>query len=160
MDLRQSISFGLRFRIEHFDDSDEIGRIDLPGGISEWTILKNGRRLLHRIGGPAFVGPNGEFEWVINGVRHRLDGPAKRDSDGIEYWFFDGKLHRDSGPAIVFPNGTQIWYEHGARHREDGPAVENTDGTYEYWINSLICRDAEDHQETLKLWRIRQVLEP
>jgi hypothetical protein len=61
-----------------------------------WTwIFKNKR--LHNTDGPAVKNIQGEFEYRINGILHREDGPAKRDYYQIEYYYVHGKnLAEDS----------------------------------------------------------------
>ena len=77
---------------------------------------------------------NGSREYYINGVPHRLDGPAIDMTTGLKKWFVHGKLHREHGlPAVKHPDGSQEWYEHGLRHRIDGPAIERFNGVHEWW---------------------------
>lgn len=64
-----------------------------------------------------------EKEWKINGVLHRVDGPAFVSSK-VKEWRRYGKLHREDGPAVMFCDGDYEWYLDGLRHREDGPAVK------------------------------------
>lgn len=59
--------------------------------------------------------PGGNVCYLLNGVFHRLDGPA-----------------------FVGADGSTIWLREGKEHREDGPAVENpADGVLEYWIDGI-----------------------
>lgn len=116
---------------------------------------------LHRIDGPAVIGPNGLEQWFFNGKPHRLDGPAIVWPDGsrltwfkvgydrnplLDYfdhfnacgrkeWWVNGKKHRDFGPSVEWGNGSKEWYQHGERHRERGPAVEGPDG-FQSWIKN------------------------
>jgi hypothetical protein len=63
------------------------------------TILLNHHRL-HRVGGPAFIKP-----------------------DGTKHWYQHGKLHRDDGPAVEIPNGICQWWLNNRRVDEgDLPA--------------------------------------
>ena len=81
----------------------------------------------------ASVSQEGIFEWHLDGVLHRVDGPACLHPDGYEEWYLNGELHREGGPAIWFPDGFSAWYKHDERHRTDGPAVEWATGK-EWWI--------------------------
>ena len=51
--------------------------------------------------------------WLLNGKRHRIDGPAVEWSDGSKYWYLNGKRHREDGPAIEYPDGAKEWYLNG-----------------------------------------------
>ncbi len=81
----------------------------------------------HRVGGPAVVLTNGHREWWEHDRRHRLDGPAIERADGSSEWYTDGVLHRTDGPAILNIDGPKFWYMNGKLHRMDGPAVEYID---------------------------------
>lgn len=76
---------------------------------------------------------HGWTEYLKNGKRHRLDGPAVIGDDGSEFWFNDGIQHRDDGPAVTNFDGNEYWYQNGLVHREDGPAIIRTDGS-ERWV--------------------------
>lgn len=57
----------------------------------------------HRIDGPA-ISLNGNHQWLQNGRHHREDGPATdfMSADGksrVREWFLDGVPHRIGGPA-------------------------------------------------------------
>jgi antitoxin component YwqK of YwqJK toxin-antitoxin module len=46
-------------------------------------------------------------------------------SEGVVYYFLNGKLHRKIGPAVRnIHNGVKKYYQHGKLHRKDEPAVE------------------------------------
>ena len=62
-------------------------------------------------------------EWLVNGKRHRLDGPAIIDADGTQKWYQNDKRHRVDGPAIMRADGYQAWYQNG-KHQG------NTDGSF------------------------------
>ena len=49
-------------------------------------------------------------------------------------WMIDGLLHRVSGPAVTWHDGIQEYWEKGRRHRLDGPAYVYPTGQKEYWI--------------------------
>ena len=53
---------------------------------------------------------DGDRFWLLNGKRHRTDGPAIECADGTRFWYLHGKLHREDGPAIEYPNGDCFWY--------------------------------------------------
>jgi hypothetical protein len=56
--------------------------------------------------------PGGSKEWLLNGLRHRIGGPAGE-----------------------YPSSGKSWCQYGKLHRIDGPAIEYADGGVEYWIN-------------------------
>jgi len=122
----------------------------LPGDII-WTIEQNGKEILHRDDGPAFISFEDKTKikkYFINGKLHREDGPAyifyfegkiKRAS-----YFQEGKLHRVDGPAEIIYNNENIlsekYFKFGKKHREDGPSCirYNKKGKVkkeQYWIN-------------------------
>jgi hypothetical protein len=72
------------------------------------------------------VNDNGSKEWLLDGKRHRIDGPA------IEY---DGtKLSK---------LGHKIWYLNDKLHRTDGPAVEWASGRKEWWLDGKFLTQAQ-----------------
>lgn len=83
----------------------------------------------------------GSKEWLVNGILHRLDGPARVNSEGVEYWFKDNNLHRVDGPAIQWSEKTYQWYFEGNLHRIGGPAIENEDGERQWWVNGNLHRE-------------------
>ena len=59
--------------------------------------------------------------WKLNGVLHRVDGPAVECPNGIRYWRLNGVLHREDGPAVEYPDGYREWWVNGVfQVREDG----------------------------------------
>jgi len=56
-------------------------------GLCEWRV--NG--ILHRVNGPARLGYNGYAEWWLNGLRHRVDGPAVVACNGHNQRWIDGR---------------------------------------------------------------------
>ena len=60
---------------------------------------------------------------------------CKVDDWGDKQWLLNGKRHREDGPAIEFADGSKSWYLHGHHHREDGPAYEGIDGTKEWFLH-------------------------
>lgn len=103
------------------------GHID-DQGVQEWWV--NGVR--HRVGGPARILLDGSESWYEHDRLHRLDGPAITRANGDQIWMVDGKLHRLDGPAICERGLTQ-WFVNGQQHRSDGPAVISTNGKYRKW---------------------------
>jgi len=77
----------------------------------------------------------GDKQWLLNGKRHREDGPAIEFADGSKSWYLHGHHHREDGPAYEGIDGTKRWYLHGKCHREDGPAYEGIDGTKEWFLH-------------------------
>ena len=75
---------------------------------------------------------DGHKVWLLDGKRHREDGPACEFSDGSKLWYRNGLLHRVDGPAVECANGTKFWYLNGFLHRVDGPAIEYPDGR-KFW---------------------------
>ena len=80
--------------------------------MSNPTIDKSGNKfwrvngLLHRLDGPALEWSNGYKEWHVNGLYHRLDGPAIEWSDGDKNWYANGKLI--SGPLDLLKHGAKL----------------------------------------------------
>jgi hypothetical protein len=46
--------------------------------------------------------PNGTKTWLLDGQRHRLDGPAVEYADGDRSWLQYGIFHREDGPAMEY----------------------------------------------------------
>ena len=70
----------------------------------------------HREDGPALLSiwnENYKKEWYINGLLHRVDGPAYEfksvDGMSMNEWSINGKLHRLDGPAIERWNDFTGW---------------------------------------------------
>lgn len=62
-----------------------------------------------------------------------LDPVCEIDSQGNQEWKLGGLLHRVDGPAMINASGTKSWWQNGEKHRLDGPAIEW--GEYrEWWI--------------------------
>lgn len=104
-------------------------------GVEEYRL--NG--VLHRINGPARVWPNGDGEYYQNGRLHRADGPAII-RHGRQMWMVNGILHREDGPAIDHGDGGYEYYQNHVRHRVDGPAVVRANGIQEFWINGELIK--------------------
>ena len=50
----------------------------------------------HRTNGPAFISLNEDKEWRINGLLHRLDGPAIEWGFGFREWWVSNKRYSKS----------------------------------------------------------------
>ena len=58
----------------------------------EWgnKVWKNSRNYYHRTDGPAIEWSDGDKEWWLNGMLHRLNGPAV-DRPNRQLWYMNGK---------------------------------------------------------------------
>lgn len=95
-----------------YDDQGKLHREDGPAYVSETkyddgSIIRfekawyqHGQQ--HREDGPATEWENGQFEYVVNDLMHRTDGPA-RYVDGEYEWFINGK---EVDPIVAFLNST------------------------------------------------------
>jgi len=63
--------------------------------------------------------PNGSKRWYLNGLRHRVDGPAVVYLDGFKSWWLCGQPHRADGPAIEWIDGSKSWYLNGRELTEE-----------------------------------------
>ena len=79
------------------------------------------------------VSPDGVITYRVNGLRHRLDGPAYITKTTTK-WYYEDKLHREGGPALEETSGYKVWYHHGLPHRLDGPARIETNGSVGYYL--------------------------
>ena len=61
---------------------------------------------------------DGSKIWCLNGLRHRVDGPAMEYADGYKSWWFNGNLHRTTGPAVEWPDGGKEWWLNGINYTE------------------------------------------
>jgi hypothetical protein len=62
---------------------------------------------------------NGKIEYLLDGLRHRDNGPAYI-ADDVEKYYYNGKLHRIDGPAIVYKDNNasnlhEFYYLNGDR---------------------------------------------
>lgn len=55
---------------------------------------------------------NGAKIWELNGVPHRIGGPAIEYITGTRKWYYFGKCHRLDGPAIEWSSGDSNWFHH------------------------------------------------
>ena len=83
----------------------------------------------------------GYQQWWVNGLRHRVEGPAVEFRNGHREWWVNGLRHRVEGPAVEYPSGNSVWWFRGVKHREGGPAVEGGGLTKEWWVNGELHRD-------------------
>jgi hypothetical protein len=76
---------------------------------------------------------------------------------GRKVWVLNGKRHRTDGPATEWADGRKEWWLNGNLHRTDGPAVEMADGRKEWWLNDKqvswreVYRQANDPEIELKI---------
>jgi hypothetical protein len=91
------------------------------------------------------VDESGTHYHTLNGVLHRVGGPAVEHPKGYKEYRVDGVLHREDGPAIEWSDGGRDYYQHGKFHRLDGPAIEYSDWI-EYWVNNIRYRTREDYE--------------
>ncbi len=62
------------------------------------------------------IDSKGTKRWRLNGVLHRVDGPAVEFEHGEKHWYLNGQIHRTDGPAVIWFNGESFyWYLHGER---------------------------------------------
>ena len=113
------------------------------------TITKYNHRIEYRLEGklhqenelPAIEHIDGSKEWLINGKRHRLDGPALDFKCGYKAWWVNKLRHRENDlPAVELADGTLEWWVNGKLHRENGPAVIRANGSEEWWVEGKQVR--------------------
>jgi len=76
----------------------------------------------------------GDKQWLLNGKRHREDGPAIEFADGSKEWCLHGKWHREDGPAIEWADGTKVWYLNGEEvHPEQIVDLQLSRGVFCYY---------------------------
>jgi len=75
------------------------------------------------------------------------------DYNGDKEWKLHGLLHRLDGPACYYDNGFKSWWVAGKRHRTDGPAIEHANGQKEWYYQDeyISCKSQEDFERILKL---------
>lgn len=72
-------------------------------------------------------------EWYIQGVRNRVGGPAFVTPDGWEVWFTNGINYNPGGPSIRGPRCTFEWHdEYGRLHRDGDYALCMVDDVYSH----------------------------
>ena len=74
------------------------------------------------------------------------------NEDGTLLWLVDNIRHRIDGPAVIYANGDQYWYANGMKHRIDGPAVIYPEDNEYFWnVNGFCFTDAKDFQKAANL---------
>jgi hypothetical protein len=68
-----------------------------------------------KIGEVFTIWPEGGNAWYLNGMLHRVAGPALETSI-VKQWFQYGKLHRADGPAREYFNDQKEWYLNGIEY--------------------------------------------
>lgn len=81
---------------------------------------------------------HGHREYRVNGLLHRLDGPALIHSDNSYCWYSNGMLHRLGGPAVKTASSS-LWYVLDLLHRLDGPAWKDDKKTC-HFVNGKLHR--------------------
>ena len=112
-------------------------------GVEYWNM-----GVLHREGGPAVVGyDKGRIvmqEWYYNGKLHNPHGPARKNIQNSTFsYFINGVPHRIDGPAKRFRNGDKEWWCKGKLHNLAGPAIQYSDGGKEWWVNNYTSYEPE-----------------
>lgn len=70
-------------------------------------------------------------EWKLNGLKHRIGGPAVIHNNMDEEYWFMGKRHRIGGPAVIkYAIDLERW---DIRHPNSKEAYKVVD--IEYWYN-------------------------
>ena len=92
----------------------------------------------------------GHKRYTLNGLIHRVDGPAIEYTDGTKHWYRHGKRHRENGPAVELASGEKYWYFDHKLHRIHGPAVVHPNGHVEWWINGILYPRSK-YQENKKI---------
>jgi hypothetical protein len=62
--------------------------------------------------------PEKDKHWVVNGNRHREDGPASEFINGSKEWWLEGKCHREDGPAVECFDGTKHWFLEDIKYKK------------------------------------------
>lgn len=102
---------------------------------------------------PGRPGARGLERWKHpdTGDAHRHDGPAIHRPGEYEAWFINGVRHRVDGPAVVTASH-EVWWRYGERHRLDGPAsqvldkasLDEEDGNgREWWVDGAEVEPAD-----------------
>lgn len=69
---------------------------------------------------------------------------------GSERWYLDGLKHRIGGPAITYSDGSKVWCQYDKTHRVDGPAIENADGSKHWFLEGIRMTEEEHAERTSK----------
>ena len=65
------------------------------------------------------IDEEGTKRYYLNGILHRVDGPAIEWAGGVKSWCLNGERHRVDGPAIECANGDKWWYLNDKEYTED-----------------------------------------
>lgn len=72
---------------------------------------------------------------------HREDGPAWVEDNGAETWFLNGVPHRIGGPAVQLPCGRKEWWQLGELKRENNlPVIDDPSKGQWNIINGLLTK--------------------
>lgn len=128
---------------EYPDYLDRLGyEVTEKENTKQWRL--NG--ILHRVGGPALTySGDKEDDWWES---WRASYPRTMNAGPIVYtreeWYQNGEYHRLDGPAVISNNsflyGVKIWCQRGKLHRLDGPAVDHSNGRQEWHQNGELHR--------------------
>ena len=89
-------------------------------GYEEWF---DDDGLRHRDNGAAIKWTDGNKEYYIHGIRHRIGGPAFIWGKSYQYWV-DGELHRIDGPAVYRSEKRNIGMPEVIEHWVDGKQIK------------------------------------
>ena len=104
---------------ETSDDLVELLSLSMTVDEDGATVYRNMEGLVHRVRGPAVIYPDVGTEWFLHGALHREDGPAISLSDGYKAWFRSDNVHRTDGPAVIYPDGDREWWLDSQELTED-----------------------------------------
>lgn len=73
------------------------------------------------------------IKYTLNGLKHRVGGPALEYANGFKKYYYKGQLHSTTTPSKIYKHEYSdygdwyyyIWYCHGLIHRLNGPAIES-----------------------------------
>ena len=92
--------------------------------------------------------PNGSKHWLLNGLLHRTDGPAREWADGSKEWWVNGLLHRTDGPAIEWSNGSKSWFLNGIVVNPLFFEIPNCEKYVDYYM-TILQTELREHEEFL-----------
>jgi len=115
--------------IELIDQQDDDDDVDVC--LSVYNVDKCRDALLSEFNGIVSFENHQGKEWSLNGLCHRINGPAMENSDGTKVWATYGRIHRDDGPAIEGADGTKHWYINDVQIQTIDEYMEYTDLTDE-----------------------------
>ena len=103
---------------------------------------------------PNFGNEKKRYEYLVNGILHRDDGPAIYYPDSKNFFYYKhGLLHRQNGPAkySAFLQTTE-YYQFGVLHREDGPAVSRERNYTLHYVPTESGYQSVDYKAGLEFW--------